>query len=181
MRNLKNLNRKQSIESKKLIFEESWFDKIDTIVNFVFFGSGGVVPLLSYFDPNFKGKGIEYFFLLSFSIFCLYSFYKKATEKKFHIIKSQFDEKTNQKIINEYCLENGFEKRKNSNGIIIFNSENTLNIYPNHVTSRIFILSNNEIYFTMLKENFKLNIPVLFSDYITLYQLRKKLKNFGSS
>ncbi|WP_281634419.1 hypothetical protein [Flavobacterium luteolum] len=68
--------------------------------------------------------------------------------------------------------ENWFDKF-NSGNVIIYNSLNYLAINPRFQTSRIFILDKKDIYFTMIKENQKLNVPVLFSQI----SLKRALKN----
>ena len=48
----------------------------------------------------------------------------------------------------------------------------TYNFNPNYKISRIFLLKENIIYFTIIREN-KLNTPVLFSQI----SLRRDIKN----
>lgn len=165
MRNLKNLNIKKSIESGKLVYSEDWLDKFGTYVFYLFCCSGFIFPFLIYFDPyrNYSKTGFEYYLLFIFSVFFIYSFYRKAFEKHLTIIESKYDIEKNRLLINEYCEKKSFEKYRNSKNIIIYNKLNYLAINPRFQTSRIFILDKNDIYLTMIKENQKLNIPVLFS------------------
>ena len=67
----------------------------------------------------------------------------------------------------------GFEKYRNSKNIIIYNSVNPLSINSNYKTSRIFLIDKNKIYLTMLKENYKLNIPILFSQMFLKKDIEK--------
>ena len=183
VRNLKNLNIDESIKRKKLIYTENWFDKLDKIVIYIFFSWGFVLPFLVYFNPHrdFTKTGIEYYLLFLFSIFCGYVIFRKATEKKLTEIESQFDIEKNKEIINEYCQKMGFEKYRNSKNITIYNSVNTLSLNSNYKTSRIFLLDNKKVYLTMIKENYKMNIPVLFSQIILKKEIEKLIKvNFGS-
>ena len=96
-------------------------------------------------------------------IFCVFTIYRKATEKQLTKIISKYNSEENKLLINKYCERKGFEKHRNSGNIIIYNKLNYLAINPRFQTSRIFILDKNDIYLTMIKENQKLNIPVLFS------------------
>lgn len=168
MRNLKNLNVNQSIKCKKLIYTESWFDKIDAFVVYLFFLWGLVLPFFIFFNPyrDYSETGIEYYLAFIFSFFCLYVIYRKATEKKLIEIKSSFDLVKNRELINKYCQEKGYEKYRNSDNIIIYNVENPYSLNSNYKTSRIFLLDNNSIFISMLKTNYKLNIPILFSHFI---------------
>jgi hypothetical protein len=165
LRSLKNLNIDESVKRKKLIYAESWYDKIDRFVIYFFFSWGFILPFLIYFDPhrNHDKTGIEYYLVFVFIVFCAYVIFRKVTEKKLTEIKSQFDLEENRKLVNKYCGENGFEKYRNSKNIIVYNSESMFNMNPSYKTSRIFLLKDQSIYITMIKENYRLNIPVLLS------------------
>ena len=164
MRSLKNLNVKKSIEQNKLVYSESWLDKFGSYIIYLFCLSGFITPFLIFYDPyrDHSKTGFEYYLVFILSIFFVYSFYRKATEKRLIKIVSKYDAKENNLLINEYCEKKGFEKYKNSNNVIIYNTEMALNFNPNYKISRIFLLKGNSIYFTIIREN-KLNTPVLFS------------------
>lgn len=176
MRSLKNLNIKKSIEQNKLIFSENWFDKFDTIIIYMFFSWGFLMPFFVYFNPyrDYSKTGIEFYLLFIFSLFCAFTIYRKATEKRLAKIVSKYNLEENKLLINRYCKKRGFEKHRNSGNLLIYNSLNYLAINPRFQTSRIFILDKNDIYLTMIKENQKMNIPVLFSQ-ISLKRDIKKL------
>ena len=70
----------------------------------------------------------------------------------------------------------GFEKYRNSKNITIYNSVNTLSLNSNYKISRIFLLDNKKVYLTMIKENYKMNIPVLFSQIILKKEIEKLIK-----
>ena len=89
--------------------------------------------------------------------------------------KSDYPQK-NKEIINEYCQKMGFEKYSNSKNITIYNSVNTLSLNSNYKISRIFLLDNKKVYLTMIKENYKMNIPVLFSQIILKKEIEKLIK-----
>lgn len=175
MRRLKNLNIEKSIAKSKLVYSESWFDILDTIILFLFFSFGFICPFLVYFDPyrDQSKTGTEYYLLFFMSAFFAYAIYRKATEKHLTKIISKYDAEKNKLLINQYCEKKGFEKQRNSGNVIIYNSLNYLAINPRFQTSRIFILDKNDIYFTMIKENQKMNIPVLFSQI----SLKRDIKN----
>jgi len=175
MRSLKNLNVKKSIEQNKLVYSESWLDKFDKLTIYMFFSWGFINPFLIYFDPyRDKSKtGIGFYLLFIFSFYCLYVIYRKATEKRLTKIVSKYNKEENKLLINQYCEKKGFKKRRNSGNIIIYNNLNYLAISQRFQTSRIFILDKNDIYLTMIKENQKMNIPVLFSQI----SLKRDLKN----
>ncbi|WP_281231224.1 hypothetical protein [Flavobacterium gelatinilyticum] len=175
MRRLKNLNYKKSIEKNKLIYSEDWFDKFDTISIYMFYSVLFLMPFLVYFNPHrdYSKTGIEFYLLFIFSFYALYTIYRKATEKLLTKIVSKYDVEKNRILINEYCKKNGFEKYRDAKNIIVYNNLNYLAINPRFQTSRIFILDKNDIYLTMIKENQKMNIPVLFSQI----SLKRDIKN----
>ncbi|SNR25531.1 hypothetical protein SAMN04487979_101437 [Flavobacterium sp. ov086] len=176
MRRLKNLNIRKSIEQNKLVYSENWFDKFDTITIYLFFTWAFLTPFLVYFNPyRDKSKtGIEFYLFFIFSFYSLYVIYRKATEKHLTKITSKYNKEENKLLINEYCEKKGFEKHRNSGNLIIYNNLNYLAINSRFQTSRIFILDKNDIYLTIIKENQKMNIPVLFSQ-ISLKRDIKKL------
>lgn len=176
MRSLKNLNITKSIERNQLVYSEDWLDKFDKITIYLFFSWCFLMPFLVYFNPyrDYSKTGIEFYLLFIFSFYALYVIYRKATEKQLSKIESKFDAEKNRFLINEYCKVKGFEKYRDAKNIIIYNNLNYLAINPRFQTSRIFILDKNNIYLTMIKENQKLNVPVLFSQ-ISLKRDIKKL------
>lgn len=178
VRSLNKLDIEKSIELKKLVYVESWFDKLDRFVIYIFFSWGFILPFLIYFDPyrDYSKTGFEYYLIFILSIFCAYVVYRKATEKKLCEINSKYDAEENRKLINQYCEQIGYEKYRNSKNIIIYNTESSFNINPNYKISRIFLLNNKSVYITMIKENYKLNIPVLFSQLILKKDIEKITK-----
>ena len=87
---LKNLQFSESINQQKLVFDEGWFNKLHRIFVYLFFCVWGVLPFLIYFDPhrNYSQKGIEYYLVFFFTIFCAYVIYRKASEKKLNKLSS---------------------------------------------------------------------------------------------
>ena len=178
VRSLNKLDIEKSIELKKLVYVESWFDKLDRFVIYIFFFFFFILPFLIYFAPyrDYSKTGFEYYLIFILSIFCAYVVYRKATEKKLCEINSKYDAEENRKLINQYCEQMGYEKYRNSKNIIIYNTESSFNINPNYKISRIFLLNNKSVYITMIKENYKLNIPVLFSQLILKKDIEKITK-----
>ncbi len=175
MRNLKELNVTESIRRKKLIFTEDFCDHFDKIIVYLFFGWGLLLPFLIFLNPHESSEknNFGYYLIFFLSFFCGYTIYRKATEKKLTEIESKFDLKKNKELINEYCKKMMFESYRNSYNIIIYNSTSSFEFNPNYKTSRIFLFDDKKIYFTMIKENRRLNIPVLFSQIILKYNIKK--------
>ncbi|MHA3047696.1 hypothetical protein JSO59_010125 [Riemerella anatipestifer] len=178
MRQIKDLKIKESIEKQKLIFKESWLDVADRITIFFFFSWGAILPFLIFFDPykNSTEGGFEYYLPFLATFFCIYVIYRKATEKKLSEIETKNSQEENRKIITEYFEKNNFERYRNASNILIYNEENDFAINPRYQTSRIILLDKNKVYSTVLKENFRLNIPVLTKHIFLSKDLKKILK-----
>lgn len=176
MRQIKNLNIKESIQKQKLIYKESWLDIFDKLTTYIFFLWGAILPFLVFFDPyrDLSKTGFEYYLLFMVTIFCLYVIYRKATEKKLTKLQSNYTQEKNREIITKYFEQNKYERYRNALDILIYNEENDFSFNPNYQTSRIILLDKNDVYSTVIKENFKLNIPILYK-HIALRKDLKKL------
>jgi len=175
MRSLKNLDVEKSIIKSKLIYTESWFEKFNTIMLYLFFSFGVICPFLVYHDPyrDHSKTGTEYYLLFFMSIFFAYAIYRKATEKHLTKIISKYNAERNKAIITEYCKKFGFQKAVNSKNLIIYNKSDAYAINNLYQSSRIFILEKNDIYMTMIKEGPKTNFPVLFSQLLLKSDIKK--------
>ncbi|WPO80160.1 hypothetical protein [Flavobacterium sp. KACC 22761] len=175
MRSLKNLDIEKSIEKSKLVYTESWFEIIDTILLLMFFSFGFICPFLVYFDPHrdHSNTGGEYYLLFFMSFFFAYAIYRKLTEKHLTKIISKYDLEKNRTIIIEYCKKFGFQKAVSSKKLVIYNKSDNLAINNLYQSSRIFILDKNDIYITMIKEGHKTNFPVLISQIILKWDIKK--------
>lgn len=175
MRSLENLDIEKSIEKSKLIYTESWGEKFNTIMLYLFFGFGIICPFLVYHDPyrDHSKTGTEYYLLFFGSLFFAYAIYRKVTEKHLTKIISKYDAEKNRTIINDYCKKLEFQKAVNSKDLIIYNKSDTFAINNLYQSSRIFILEKNEIYITMIKNGPKTNFPVLFSQLFLKSDIKK--------
>lgn len=179
MRDLKNLNISESIKAKKLIFKEGWLDKWDRFTIYLLFSWGSILPFLIFFDPHrdISKTGFGYYVLFLFSIFCLYVIYRKAMEKNLTKIESNFNMERNKEIVIEHFEKENLEKYRNAKNLVIYNGDNFFSINARYKTSRIVIFEDNNVYFTIIKDNFRLNIPVLTSQISLRNDLFRLLKN----
>ncbi|MBV6881644.1 hypothetical protein NG800_017115 [Epilithonimonas ginsengisoli] len=92
------------------------------------------------------------------------------------MIKSKYLQDKNREIITKYFEKNNFERYRSASNILIYNEENDFSLNPNYQTSRIILLDKDFIYMAVIKENFRLNIPVL-TKHIFLKRDLKKLLN----
>lgn len=179
MRKLEQLNIDESINQQKLIFKESWLDKLDAIAIYFFFTWAAILPFILYFDPHRDRTetGFIYYLLFLMTFFSVYVIYRKATDKKLIKISTNNNQEQNRTLINSYCLRENFEKHKDTKDLIIYNEDADFNINPEYKTSYIFVLSDNKVLFTILKERYKLNLPTLTKHLVVKADLKKLLND----
>ena len=178
MRRIAKINIDQSVSLQKLVFEEEWLDKFDRIVIYLFFSGLVVYPILSIMGADFNNNNDKLFSLVIFPLvilFGLYVIYRKATEKILFKINTPFDWQKNRLILLEYAVKQQFEIYRKSNNCLIFN-ESISDFNPRYKKSMIFIVKDNVIFFTILKEQFKLNLPTLTSHLYLKSDLKKLLR-----
>jgi len=178
MRTLKNLDINKSIESRKLIFEESWFDKFDSFTNYLAFGAIGISSALclNEINPLSSNDRIGYYLFPLLVAFCLYGFYCKFSEKhlkeiKFYIHK----EEAKQKIL-EYGKKYNYRISKISNDLIFLNEPINDFSFGNQEKTIFVFFKNDKILYTIIKEGVLLNMPVLFSQHFTRRDFKRILK-----
>jgi len=107
-------------------------------------------------------------------LFGLYVIYRKATEKHLFKVNSAFDKQKNKQLLLNYAAKYGWQVYKNSNDCLIFN-EQTSYFNSRYKKSMIFIVKDNLVLFTILKDNYRLNIPSLTSHLFLKHDLKKLL------
>lgn len=176
MRQLKNLKITKSIESKKLIFEESWFDKFDTFTNYFVFLAllCSSVACFKELDSS-RDNGLEYFILSLVFCFSLYMVYCKFTEKHLKEIEFKIHREDAKSRILQYGKKYNYRVSKISNDLIFLNEPTNNFGLSNYEKTTIIFFKENSILFTLIKDNPRLNFPVLFSQHITRMDLKKLL------
>jgi len=178
MRTLINLDINKSIESRKLIFEESWFDKLDDFINYLIFialGSCSVL-CLKEINPLSSNDRVGYYLFPLIIVFCLYGFYCKFSEK--HLKKIRFyihREEAKQKIL-EYGKIYNYRISKISNNLIFLNEPINDFSFGNQEKTIVVFFENDTILYTVIKEGTRLNLPILFSQHFTRRDLRRILQ-----
>lgn len=178
MRRIAKINIDQSVSRQKLIFEEEWLDKFDRIVIYLFLSGLVIYPILIIMAADFNNKNDKIFsltFLPLVILFGIYVIYRKATEKLLFKINTPFDRQKNRQILLEYADKKQFEIYRRSNDCLIFN-ESISDFNPRYKKSMVFIVKNNVVYFTILKEQFKLNLPTLTSHLFLKSDLKKMFR-----
>ncbi|AZA84881.1 hypothetical protein C1637_19055 [Chryseobacterium lactis] len=176
MRQLKKLKITESIESEKLIFEENWYDRFDTWT--IYFASlamiGSSVLCVREIKPSLN-NGLEYLFFTVIFTFSLYVFYCKSTEKYLKEIKFSISKDEAKNRILEYGKKYNYRITKVSTNLFYLNETADFYSPVNYEQTTIIFFKNNAILYTVIKECSRANFPVLFSKYLTIFDLKKIL------
>ncbi|SHM50047.1 hypothetical protein [Chryseobacterium polytrichastri] len=177
MRILKNLEIEESIASKKLMFEESWWEKFDTFTNYFMFLALIVPSILALGSVKSSANSdLEYLLCGSGLFFGLYGFYCKFTEKDLKEIKFNIHKEDAKQRILEYGNKNNYRVSKISNNLIFLNEPTSGYTLGNYEKTIMIFFKNESILYTLIKESARLNVPVLFSQHIIRIDLKKILK-----
>lgn len=169
MERMNNLNIGESLEEGKLVFSESFSNKTGDIMLYVVLGFFVLLPFYlllvqSQLNPVFY----LLFFLAGFS---LYIIYRKAVEKRLISMSSRYGLKKNIALIRSYCENKGMTTIMSSENCAIFSEADFFYLDSEAAILRVFLFKNNEVYFTIVKDNPRVNLPV-----VTRYFLRNDLK-----
>lgn len=176
MRALKELNISESIKLKKLVFKTSWYDRLDTLT--VYFICLAIISfaILCFAElKSFSENKFEYFTLSSLIIFSLYTSYCKFTEKKLKKIKFNIHKEEAKERIMEYGKKYNYRISKISSNLIFLNEPTNSFDLQEHEQTTIIFFKDNEVLYTLIKEGFRVNFPVLFFQHFTKTQLKKIL------
>jgi hypothetical protein len=179
MRKLKNLNPLESISKRRLIFDEDWNDKFNRLAVYLVFSPLILLPLLiMYFQEKYTNSNETFvlYWVFPISIILgLYMLYRNATEKQLVKINAQIDSLTIRKLLLDYAEKNNFEVYRKSNNCLIFNE--SFDIWSSDSKkTRIFFVQDNNVLFTVIQDNFRLNLPTMFTHILLKRDITKLLK-----
>lgn len=177
MRELRNINTDESISKRRLIFDESWLDKFNRLTIYIVFSPLIFFPTIMFFNEKFTNPNdVAFFYLLAppSVIFGLYIFYRNATEKNLRTIETHLDRQSIRKILLENAKKNQYEIYRKSNDCLIFN-EAYSDSNSAYKKTRIFFFQDNHVLYTVIRDGFRLNLPILFSQLFLKYELTKML------
>lgn len=179
MRRITKIDIDESVLRHKLIFQEEWLDKFDRFVVYIFFSGLIIYPALTIFEADFNNPNDKFISLTLLPLcilFGLYVVYRKATEKLLFTLTTPFDRQKNKQILLDFAEKQQLEVYRKSNDCIILN-ESLGDFNPSYKKSMVFILKDNEVLFTILKDQFKLNLPTLTSHLFLKQDLKKLFNN----
>ncbi|MGU3376070.1 hypothetical protein [Chryseobacterium sp. M5A1_1a] len=173
---MKELKIAESIQSKKLIFEENWTDKFDILtIYFTFFALIGFASIsFSQIKPSLNSS-LEYIILIGLLISSSYILYCKFTEKKLKEIKFIISDAEAKSRIIKYAQRSNYRISKVAENLIYLNEATDLYGPGNHEQTYIIFFKDNVILYTAIKEGLKSNFTVLFSQHLIKRDLKKIL------
>jgi hypothetical protein len=171
MRRILKINVSKSIKDRRLIFSESRYEKLDQFFTYITFLFGIYILVSIYFVEKQPLNEFLKYSIPLIILFLIYCIYRKIIEKKLIEINTDFDKETNTIILLNFAKNKNYEVFRESKEILIFNESGYL---LSKTISSIFLVCDNKIYFTILKQGFRMDPPTLFS-HITI---KKELKNY---
>lgn len=177
MRSLKKLDITKSIRSKKLIFQEGWFDKLDTLTLYfvLLILIGTSIWGLKEIQPSLN-ISLEYFVLTCLLSFSLYVLYCKFTEKHLKEIKFDISQAEAKNRIIKYAQKHNYRISKPAGNLIYLNELADLYGFTNYEQTTIIFFSGNSILYTLIKEGSRSNFTVLLSQHLIKKDLKKILQ-----
>ncbi len=181
MANLSYIDTKKSIETGRLSIDRSGFDKTDLLINNIVWSTLCLAiifyPVLAYFhiDINSSNDRAVAFVLFPLLIlFGLYGLYRKLTENKLMSVDTSLPKQKAKEHLLAFLKQKGFENFRESNEVIIVNVEESLSFNNLWTKTITFIIADERIYFTVIKNFPKINPPVFFSHW----SLKADLKEY---
>ena len=173
MKRIYQLNFTKSIEKKCLIYKESYYDKFDTFTH-LFIAIAMCYSVYSMCinqsDFNENERFFVYLYFFASLAVCFVTF-KKLTEKRLKIFETRNSEEENKQLLIKLSKEKGWNEFRNTQDTLIFYDD--AGDWTKY--TKIFLLKNNKIYYTVLTERFKLNYPTLTQNY----SIKKLLEGFN--
>jgi hypothetical protein len=179
MREIRKINVAESVSKRRLIFDESWMDKLNRLAVVIFFGQLIYLPLIVMYYENFantKEISILHWILLILIVIGLYGIIRALTEKHLIKITTVHDKQTIRTALLDYADRNKFEIYRDSNNCIILNSPNYLDLSSYTCKTRIFFFKDGLLLFTVIRDNLKINLPVLFTHLLIRRDITKSLR-----
>ena len=171
MRRIVKIEIDKSIKSRTLIFSEDWYEKANQIAAYFVFALGIYICGSVYFEKmTANDEFIKYISPIGI-VFFIYCIYRKVVEKKLTIINTSFNTETSHKFLLKFAQSKSYEISRESKQCLIFNDNGYI---LSQTISMVLLICDNKIYFTILKQGFRMDPPVLFSHI----SLKKELENY---
>lgn len=181
MREIIKLHPQESMSQSRLVFEESWLDKFNTLTVYLVFSPFILLPVEMYLNESFINPNERFilYCVLPISVLSgLYIYYRSATEKRLTKIHTSLKRQDARQLLLNYAEKKGYEIYLKSNDCLIFN-ETYDDWNSNYKKTRIFFVQDKIIMFCIIRDSFKINMPILFSHLFLKVELKKLVKEKG--
>ena len=166
MANLSYIDIEKSIETGRLVSKKDWLAILDRIVFSFLLIAFVTYPSLIYFQADIQNsneKIIGYIIFPIIIVFGLYSLYRKAFENSLTSVDTVLGRHKTKKLLLEFLNDKGYDNFRQSTDIVIVNIEENLSFNNLWTKTITFIITDNKIYFNIVKNYPRLNPPVLFA------------------
>lgn len=168
-----NIDIEKSISTKRLNFKDSFFNIADSLMIILFFaGIAGIFTKSIFKVFQDKSISIDYTYLILKIIailICSYIVFRKITEKKLFKIKTNLPKVKSEQIITAYFTRLKYKQLDNSDDLISY-IDNSPIIDPYNY---FIIALDNEILFTVIKDQHRLRLPTIITLWTTYSDLKK--------
>lgn len=173
-----DLNFEQSLLRKRLVFKSSSSYKFDLIfqiiINVVSWLFMSMI-LVNYATYDRNGKSFVYAFVVII-LLVNYLLYLKLTEKRLSVLQTNNTATSNRNSILALAKQEGWTIKRDSRNIIItFEDCGDIGLGNSKKHTRIFLLTGNEVLFTIFTEGRRVNAPSPFSRSYLKSDLNKAL------
>lgn len=178
MRSLYNVNIEKSIKDRRLIFDESLYDRWDNYFQYFVYAIMIIFSIwgLNSIERSNQNISFEYAFFCVPMIIAMYSLYCKLTEKRLKEIKFTISKEEAYKRVLDYGIKDNYRISKRSDNLIYLNEwTGEVSRRVNERTTIIFFTESSILY-TLIKEETRMNSPVLINQHIVRRELKQLLK-----
>ena len=180
MANLSYININLSIEKGRLISKRNGLDKVDYFADKIVWSTLciGLIfyPIVAYFHVNIHSsndKAVAFFLFPLIISFGLYGLWRKLTENNLIVIETSFSRQKNKQYLFDFLKQKNYQVFRESKDIVIVNVEENLSFNNLWTKTMTFIIEDERIYFTIVKNYPRLNPPVFFSHFSLKSDLKK--------
>jgi hypothetical protein len=176
MRSLKNVQINESIQRKRLIYNESFSDKINKYIIYLVFIALTYFSIIGMYEikPS-ANSDFEYIFYISIFIFGSYISYSTFTEKKLKEISFSIRKEEAKRRVLEYGKKRNFRISEIASNLIFLNEPTTSISRLDEEKTTIIFFKNNSILYTVIQNGTRINTPVLLSQHLIRKDLKKIL------
>jgi hypothetical protein len=180
VRNLSNINIKESIRRKRLVFKEN-FSYIINISFIILYFSLAFAMSIAFNYQWLTSDGLDIFtnllLLPLISFLCLCIVWRKLSEKRLAQIQTNSKKEDTIRTLVEYARSRKYSLYMRSPQCLIFTMPSSMiDIFSfTQYKSFIILLDEDRILFTILTKGARLDLPVLFTHLIIRNDLKKLL------